>query len=555
MNRMKRLLAAIIALVVMAGCGKKVDVALGTSALNIAAEGESVEVALTSNGDWTIDTYPEWLTVSPTSGNGNATLTLSAPLNDTDVARSGELKVSTKDNAATLTVSQEALEKKFIVVSPELIDCNAEGGAFTLTVNSNCDWAVNTSADWLSCEPTSGTGNGTVTVNITPFEGDVEVRETNIIFSGAENSLLPVHVVQHAPVQYYIGIDPTLLAFDYVGGEQTVNVLCEGGWTASTDDDWVTLGTTSGNGNTALTVTVSENEMVSQAREGKVKFLSETGEVVFLDIKQDGAPDPHYLEVTPTTVELDKDGGAAVVSINCDEDWTASVQANWVTLSATLGTGNGTITLTAEPNPISEMRVTALTVISGSLSQNVTIRQAAGEVPVTITVSPDTLTMAYSGGFANFSITANSDWTLTTFDSWITLTTTSGTGNANLNVAVDQNNTAEQRVGVVNIMHNFSVMERLIVVQEGRPVVLETDVTEILANGEGGSYNVMVTANQTWNIVTNVDWLSCTPSSGNGNGEFLVKITSLVSIPERSTEIHLYGSYGGHLVIPVTQTR
>ena len=63
MNKMKQLMAVIIALVVMAGCGKKVDVAFSTSTLNIAAEGESVEVTLTSNGDWTIDTYPEWLTV------------------------------------------------------------------------------------------------------------------------------------------------------------------------------------------------------------------------------------------------------------------------------------------------------------------------------------------------------------------------------------------------------------------------------------------------------------------------------------------------------------
>lgn len=554
MNKRKCILAALVALVVMAGCGKKVDVALGTSTVSIAPQGDSVEVVLTSNGDWTVDAYPDWLTVNPTSGNGNATLMLSAPLNSSDATRSGEVKVSTKDNTATLTVSQEAMENDFITVSPESIDCNVEGGTFTVTVNSNCDWAVNTSADWLSCEPSSGTGNGTVAVNITPIEGDVEVRETDIIFTGVENLLLPVHVVQHAPIHYTIGIDPTILAFDYMAGEQTVNVLCEGGWTASTEEDWIALGATSGNGNTALTVAVTENESETQAREGKVKFISESDDFVFLNIKQDVAPDPHYLEVTPTTVELDKDGGTAEVSINCDEDWTASVQANWVALSATSGSGNGTITLTAEPNPISEMRVTTLTVISGPLSQYVTIRQAAGEEPVAITVSPDTLYAAYSGGFVQFSIAANSNWTLTTSDGWITLTTASGSGNANLSIAVDQNNSAEQRIGVVNIMHNFSVMAMLIVVQEGRPVVLETDVTEINAPAEGGSYTVVVTSNQTWNIETSMGWLTCTPSSGNGNGEFLVKITPLVSV-DRSAEIHIYGSYGSHLVIPVTQTR
>lgn len=554
MNRMKCLLAAIIALIVMAGCGKKVDVAFGTSILSIAAEGESVEVALTSNGDWTIDTYPEWLTVSPTSGNGNATLTLTAPLNDSDAARSGELKVSTKDNSATLTVSQEVMEKGFIIVTPEMIDCNAEGGMFTLTVNSNCDWAVNNAANWLSCDPTSGTGNGTVTVNITPFEGDVEFRETSIIFSGAESLLLPVRVMQHAPIHYYIGIDPTVLAFDYLGGEQTVNVLCEGSWTASVDDDWITLGATSGNGNMELTVAVTENEVISQTRESKVKFLSETGEFVFLDIKQDGAPDPHYLEVTPTVIELDKNGDVAEVTISCNEDWTASVQDNWVSLSATSGTGDGTITLTAEPNTISEMRVTTLKVVSGSLLKLVTIRQEAGDEPVSITVSPDTLFVSYMGGFEHFSITANSNWSLTTSDSWLSLTTTSGSGDANLSIVVDRNDSQEQRIGAINIMHNVSVVGRVVVVQEGHPSILETDVTEIHAPIEGGSYTVVVTANQTWRIEKDVEWVSCIPASGSGNGEFLIKITPLASAQSRSTELRIYGGYGGCLVIPVTQS-
>lgn len=554
MNRMKCLLAAVIALVVMGGCGKKVDVAFGTSTLSIAAEGGSVEVSLTSNGDWTIDTYPEWLTVSPTSGNGDATLTLTAPINNSDAARSGEVKVSTKDNSATLTVSQEVMEKGFIIVNPEMIDCNAEGGIFTLTVNSNCDWSVNTAANWLSCDPISGTGNGTVTVNITPIDGDVEMREVNIIFSNSESLLLAVRVMQHAPIHYSIGIDPTVLAFDYMSGEQTINVLCEGSWTASTEDDWIMLGATSGSGNMELTVAVTENETELYAREGAVQFLSETGESVNLVIKQDGAPDSHYLEVTPTTIELGKDGDVVEVAIHCNDDWTASVQANWVSLSASSGSGDSSIALTAEPNSINEMRVTTLNVVSGSLSQYVTIRQEAGSEPVLITASPDTLFVAHGGGFAHFSITANSNWTLASSDSWIELRTTSGTGDGDISIVVDGNNSQEQRIGVVNIIHNFSVMKSVVVVQEGRPSILETDVTEIHAPIEGGSYTVVVTANQTWRIEKDVEWVSCIPASGSGNGEFLIKISPLASAQSRSTELRIYGGYGGCLVIPVTQS-
>ncbi len=57
------------------GCRKPVEVSFGVESLNVTAEGGTYTAELKSNGDWTIGSTAEWLTVSPTSGNGNATLT------------------------------------------------------------------------------------------------------------------------------------------------------------------------------------------------------------------------------------------------------------------------------------------------------------------------------------------------------------------------------------------------------------------------------------------------------------------------------------------------
>ena len=548
-----RILFAVAILFVMASCGKKVDVALNSTALNLAAEGETVEVGLTSNGDWTIDDYPEWLTVSPVSGNGNATLTLVAPLNDSDATRMGELHVSTKDNSAKLVVSQDAMEEDFIIVQPQSIECEAEGGEFTLTVTSNCDWNVNVPVNWLTCEPMSGTGNGTVTVSIRPMDGDVQIRETNIVFSGVVGELLPIHVQQHAPVVFYISVNPSSIGCSYEAAEYPITVSCESSWTASVDADWVTLSANSGDGNADLTVIVAENEAM-EVRVANVTFVSETENTAILVVKQEEAPDPHYLEVTPEMVEIGKDGGSADIAVSCDREWTASVQDAWVTLSATSGTGDGSFALTVGPNPFSEPRQTAITVVSDALTQRVTVIQEAGEVPISMSVTPDTLFVGYSGGFKHFSLTANVSWSIATSDNWITLQNTSGTGDAEITIIVDFNGLSAERVGVINVMHNSSVICSVIVVQEGRPSTLETDITEINAPSEGGNYTIKITSNQTWHIETSADWLACTPSSGDGNGEFLVKIIPLTSAHSRSTEIHIYGSFGSSLVIPVTQT-
>ena len=553
MNKMRCLLAAIVALVVMAGCAKKVDVALSTSTLNIAAEGESVEVTLTSNGDWTIDACPEWLTVDPTSGNGNATLTFTAPLNDTEATRSGEVHVSTKDNTASLTVTQEAVEKDFIVVSPELIESEAEGGTFTLTVSSNCDWRASISAEWISCEPTNGNGNGTVSVTLLPIEGDIEFRETNILFSGAGSELIPIHVIQYAEEQIYISVSPSTLPFDYDGGTQNVSVLSNGSWTATPDADWFTLGVTSGNGNAEVTVTASENE-VMEPRLGFVTFLLETGESTQLTIKQDGAPDPHYLEVTPEAVTIDKDGGSADITISCDVDWTVELEENWVSLSATTGIGDGIITVTAEPNTISEMRRANVTVVSGSLSRRVIVTQEAGEDPVSISISPDSLFVSASGGLQHLSITANSDWRLVSSDEeWISFLTSSGTGDAELDIIVDLNESSEGRMGTVSIYHNLMMMGSVVVVQEGRPNIFETDVTELEVRPEGGEYTIQLTANQSWTTNSDSEWMTCTPESGNGNCALTVHVEAMESPRPRTGSIKIVGSTGARIYVTVNQ--
>ena len=73
MKRTKTLLAVAV-LIVMASCGKKVEVSLSKSSIDFRPEGGDIEVALTSNGDWTATSSVEWIAVSPASGKGDATL-------------------------------------------------------------------------------------------------------------------------------------------------------------------------------------------------------------------------------------------------------------------------------------------------------------------------------------------------------------------------------------------------------------------------------------------------------------------------------------------------
>ena len=128
------------------GCRKPVDVSFGIESLNVAAEGGTYTAELKSNGDWTIGSTAEWLTVMPTSGNCDATLTFEVQPNLTGQVRNQEITATTKDNAASMTISQvagsdPALEP-YITLTPNSMLGDWEGGSFQVIVQANIAWTV-----------------------------------------------------------------------------------------------------------------------------------------------------------------------------------------------------------------------------------------------------------------------------------------------------------------------------------------------------------------------------------------------------------------------------
>ena len=81
-------------------------------------------------------------------------------------------------------------------------------------------------------------------------------------------------------------------------------------------------------------------------------------------------------------------------------------------------------------------------------------------------------------------------------------------GNATVYLIVDQNSSEEPRIGFVSASHNGQVMDEIVVVQEGKPDLLETDITEMDVRPEGADFTFHVTSNQNWLVVTDVDWSS-----------------------------------------------
>ena len=548
---MKKLTVLIVAAMAFAfmGCRKPVEVSFDQATQEIDAQGGSIEIALKSNGEWTIAQTVGWVMVSTMSGNGDATLILTVAPNRTGESRSTEIIASTKDNTAVLKLTQDE-PQHYLNVLPSSIICGSEGGEFAIEVSSDIEWAVIT-PQWVTSSILNGVNDTTFTLTIGAIEGDdVSSREGEVVIRGLDISA-KVSIVQEVMPGIGIQVIPENLDYACTCETKTVTVTTEDNWTAIVGEDWVTLNQNEGQGVTEISITVSENPMYVERRTNVI-FTTAAGAQTMLAIRQEASPNPHFLEVSPLEFQFGKEGGEREINVNCDANWEFDLDCNWLSLSQQSGTGNAIVVLTAEPNVLVGARSMDFIIKSGSLSAHLTASQASGDEPIIISFEPDTMFVSFIGGVQTVQLTSNTTWQLQA-SNWITLITNSGEGDATFDILVDNNSDPNERIGFVRAIRNGQELGAMVVVQEGKVNILEADITELNAPPEGGSFEIQVSANQSWTANTDVGWIHCSPMSDFGNKILTVTVDAMTGVRPRTGQVKLSGEMGNSVSISVKQ--
>ena len=131
--------------------------------LEFSKAGKSFKVAVSSNVAWEV-TSPEWLTCSPSSGTGNAEVTVTAAQN-TGLDRTATLMFSGQGLTAAVDVVQSGVD--FSLSSTEF-SFDESGAPATMTVYSKYSWEIdNKEVPWCIASPSSGEA-GETEVTLTP---------------------------------------------------------------------------------------------------------------------------------------------------------------------------------------------------------------------------------------------------------------------------------------------------------------------------------------------------------------------------------------------------
>jgi photosystem II stability/assembly factor-like uncharacterized protein len=329
--------------------GGPTHLALSRNNFSFPIEGGGASFAVESNNDWLISGKPDWLTLSAAGGTDNADIDVTATPFAGVGSRSCTLTVTAGGKTAQLVINQAGITPT-LSVSPTNFSFSADTTSRAVTVISNADWQVRTSAAWLLASPASGRGDGGFT--LTALANATTLTRSGTVTAFVPNTELEVSI---SVTQARSFLNPTSLSFAALAEDKPLEVLNGGTWSLSTSVSWLTVSPGSHTGTATVTVSAATNPGPA-VRSGRITltyaggsrtqtvFVSQAGTAPPVKISQSITFGPLPAKTTldaPFALTATASSGLAV-SYRSDNPLVATIAGNVLTL-----VGEGTALITA----------------------------------------------------------------------------------------------------------------------------------------------------------------------------------------------------------------
>jgi dUTPase len=536
----------------------------------------SQSVAIANNGggtlSWSATSNQTWLTISPASGTGAGNSSVS--VNTTGLTAgnySGTITLTAPGatgSPATVAVSLAITQNPSLGVSPTSLTFSGTPGgsnpasqsvAIANNGGGTLSWSAASNQSWLTISPASGTGAGnpSVSVNTTGLTAGNYSGTITLTAPGATGSPATVAVSLAITQNPSLGVSPTSLTFSGTPGgsnpaSQSVAIANNGGgtlnWSAASNQSWLTISPASGTGAANPSVSVNTTGLAAGNYSGTITLTAPgaTGSPATVAVSLAITQNPS-LGVSPTSLTFSGVAGGsnpAPQSVAIANNgggtlsWSAPSNQTWLTISPASGTGAA--------NPSVSVNTTGLTAGNYSGTVTLTAPGATGSPatvavslaitqPPSLGVSPTSLTFSGSVPGANpsnqaFAIVNNGggtlNWSVTSNQTWLTISPASGTGAANPAVSINNfgmtagTYSATLTVTAAGSTQTLSVSLTL----NQNPILTVAPNTLTFSGPVGGSnpagqtFAISNTGSGTfnWSLSSNQPWLTFSPGSGTG---------------------------------------
>lgn len=509
-----------------------------TTSLSSGGGRGSIAVETLSGCAWTAASSAAWLHVLTPSGSGSGSVAFEAVPNSGD-AREASIAIA----GQSVTIGQSGASQPdnpggpscSVTLTPTTITAVAAGGTHTVTLGAtpSCDWTASASAPWLTFAPRSGRGSATITLTV--------ARNTGLARSAtlsAGNQFTTVN--QAAAPVCTVTIDPASASFTAVGGEGRVRVTTQDGceWTAAGGAAWTQITNGRGTGSGEARYLVIANTTTS-ARSTTLTIGGQSHSVT----QQAAVPACTYsIDPQSRTFAAAGGDGSVTVSTQAGCAWTASGAPTWITVNGGQGTGPGQFSYTVQANAGTSARSGGITV--GGQTHAVT--QDAAAPTCTYSLQPGSQNFSAAGGEGRVTVMTQPGctWSASSGAPWATVSTPTGTGQADVVYNVQANSTTSTRSTTISVGGQAHTVTQDAAAPTCTYSVQPTS-QNFAAGGGSGQFNVVTQAGCSWSAASAASWATVTTPGGTGPGAVSYTVQPNSATTARQTTIAVNGAAHG----------
>ena len=192
---------------------------------------------------------------------------------------------------------------------------------------------------------------------------------------------------------------------------------------------------------------------------------------ILLACTQEESPEDAIAITSESSITLTCDGGSATVSFTANGSWTAALdrEASWLSVSPASGSMDGSVTLTAQPNPDPDERSATVCFTCGTASASVTLTQKQKDA---IVQTPSMTHFDAAGGSLSVELISNVDVQVSIADEWVRRVDTKSLKTEVIQFFVDANSSFSERETSITFSGG-SVSETITIVQDAREQELD----------------------------------------------------------------------------------
>ena len=190
----------------------------------------------------------------------------------------------------------------------------------------------------------------------------------------------------------------------------------------------------------------------------------------------------------------------------------------------------------------------------GTIASLANLNPSCQTVTKTLSVAPGNQNAGPAAGSTSFTITSNTNWTVSDDAAWLTITSSGGSNNGTITAGYDANTLTSSRVATVTVSGSGVNSQIVTVTQEGVQLYLNTSLTSLsVSSEEGASGTFNIVSNTNWTTSSSETWLILSSNNGTGDATITVTVQNNPTANSRNSVVTVRATGVSDKTVTVTQ--